>query len=142
MFKKSIAHLLIVFLLAGSSHTGWIDDWASQATSQGPSSFEGQKRNYYSGGYFSARYHASKDYLFSVNAPSIKMGCGGIDIMMGGFSFLKADEMVKKMEKIITSPAAAAFAFDMALGILCEPCKNSLNEMEKFVNALKQHQPG
>lgn len=137
MLKNTVILLAAVSIIQASpAGAGWIDDWMDQTNSAGSSSFEGQKRQYYSAGYYSARYRPSKDYAFSVNAPKVKMGCGGIDIMLGSFAYLKPDELVDKIERIITSPAAAAFAFNMALDILCEPCKNSMNELEKMLENL------
>jgi len=62
------------------------------------------------------------------------VGCGGIDATFGGFSYLNADYLVEKLKAI--SAAAPAFAFQMALGVLCEDCKTTLNWLENIANQI------
>src|SRR5208283_5539131 len=38
------------------SYAGWINDWIAQKTESGPAYFEGQKRGYFTGGSYSARF--------------------------------------------------------------------------------------
>ena len=80
----------------------------------------------------------SNDHLFSVQAPRFKVGCGGIDLFMGGFSFLNANYLVQKFQKILQ--AAPAMAFDMALTTLCEQCANGMKAMENLANRLNNLQ--
>lgn len=137
MFKKILSAVFFISLTFTGYALGasWIDDWLSQTSNAGPSYFSGQQRGYYSGGSFSARFQTSRSYPVSVSAPSIKAGCGGIDIFMGGFSFIKdPDLIVKKLESALSS--AAAIAFDMALDTLCQPCTNALRNFEKVSDML------
>jgi conjugative transfer pilus assembly protein TraH len=53
---------------------------------------------------------------------------------MGGFSYIKADELVKKLKSM--SGAAAAFFFEAALSTLCKDCMTILNKLEDFANAI------
>ncbi len=62
------------------------------------------------------------------------MGCGGIDATFGGFSYLNVDYLVEKLKAV--SSAAPAFAFQMALGVLCEDCKTTLNWLENIANQI------
>jgi conjugative transfer pilus assembly protein TraH len=93
---RAVALLLVAGLAAsapGSATAGWVDAWAAQKTETSPGYFEGQQRGYYTGGGFSARWNLQNDYLWSVTAPKLKTGCGGIDAFMGGFSFLSRDSI-------------------------------------------------
>ena len=92
------------------SWSGWVDDWVQQKSSTSPSYYEGSKRGYYTGGSFSARWQNNDDHLFTASLPKLKSGCGGIDMFLGGFSFLNVDYLVQKLQNILSAAPAAAFA--------------------------------
>jgi conjugative transfer pilus assembly protein TraH len=117
---------------------GWVDDWLDQSSSTSPSHFEGQKRGYFTAGNFSARWLNTNDYLFTAETPKIKAGCGGIDVFLGGFSFLDFEYLVDKFQRILQSAPAAAF--DIALNVLCEQCSQTISKLEAFVDQLNQIQ--
>ena len=120
------------------AHAGFIDDWITARSETSPGYFEGQKRGYFTGGSFSARWPMNNDHLLSVQAPRIKAGCGGIDLFMGGMSFLNFDWLVQKLQNILQ--AAPAAAFDLALKTLCEPCSNVMAKMEDMADKLNNLQ--
>ena len=117
----SVVVALLLGLLVGTiARAGFVDDWITQKSETSPGYFEGQKRGYFTGGSFSARWPQTRDYLVSFEPPRLKFGCGGIDAFMGGFSFMNFEYLVQKLQRIIQ--AAPAAAFDLALKNLCEPC--------------------
>jgi conjugative transfer pilus assembly protein TraH len=133
--NKMLAVLLIFSLLApAQAGAGWVDDWLTQNTSNPPDYFAGQKRGYYSGGSFSARWPNNATYPITVEPPRIKSGCGGIDIFLGGFSFLNFEYLVQKLQRILMS--GGAVAFDLALKTLCEPCATSIKSFEAIADKL------
>lgn len=139
--KKAIAVVLAVTVLTTpAARAGWVDDWVTQKTETAPGYFEGQKRGYFNAGGFSARWPMKNDYLFTIEKPRIKAGCGGIDMFMGGFGFLDVDYLLQKLQKILTSPAAASVAFDIGLNIVCEQCSKAITKFEAIVDALNNLQ--
>lgn len=130
--------LLVTFMIETISSAGFIDDWLTQKTESSPGYFEGQKRGYFTGGSFSARWPMKNDYLFSFEPPRLNFGCGGIDAFMGGFSFLNFEYLVQKLQRILQ--AAPAAAFDLALKNLCEPCSNVIKSMNAASDALNSLQ--
>jgi conjugative transfer pilus assembly protein TraH len=117
---------------------GFVDEWLDQQTVTGPDHFEGQKRGYYTLGSFSGRINNTVDYPVSITLPRLKAGCGGIDMFMGGFSFLNFDMLVQKLQK--TLQAAPFVAFDIALNTLCKDCANAIKSAEQIANALNSLQ--
>ncbi|WP_257291428.1 conjugal transfer protein TraH [Endozoicomonas sp. ONNA1] len=107
---------------------GWVDDWFDNANVGSSSSYESQKRGYYSAGSFSGRINMGNDSLVTIAKPRISAGCGGIDAFMGGISFLDADYLVEKLENMLQ--AAPAVAFDMALKTMCKECSETITKME------------
>ncbi|MCP4339036.1 MAG: hypothetical protein GY799_09170, partial [Desulfobulbaceae bacterium] len=104
---KIIAVTSVIFLsppVIGSA--AWVDDWLQQKTTTSPNHFSGQQRGYYSGGSFNARWPNTSTYPVTVEMPRVKSGCGGIDVFMGGFSFMNTDYLVDKLQGILTNAAA------------------------------------
>ena len=88
---KIVATLIFLLLCPATLSAAWVDDWLQQKTTTSPNYFSGQQRGYYSGGSFNARWPNSTSYPVTVEMPRIKSGCGGIDVFMGGFSFMNTD---------------------------------------------------
>jgi len=97
---------LLVSIVAGSVNNvnaNWLDDWYNNVmtSSSGVNYFEGQKRGYATFGSFSLRLPTRTDYLFSIEKPYLRIGCGGIDLFMGSFSFLNVDYLVQKIQRMM-----------------------------------------
>jgi conjugative transfer pilus assembly protein TraH len=137
--KNQIAVILaIVALFTGICHGNWEDDWLASYSASGPSYVQGNQRSYYSGGGFSARWPSTSDPLLTVSTPRMKMGCGGIDLFMGGMSFMNVNYLVQKLQSIMT--AAPAAAFDIALKTLAPQVAATLKELEAIADRLNQLQ--
>jgi conjugative transfer pilus assembly protein TraH len=137
--KRIVAIFIIICMFVTPVYAGWVDRWISSHISTSPSSYQSQQRGYFTAGSFSARWPQGNDQLFAVNSPKINAGCGGIDILGGGISFLMNPEyLVQKLQQILS--AAAAAAFDIALKVLCEPCAETIKSLEQISELLNSLQ--
>ena len=121
-----------------ASASGWVDDWVNQQSGSGPSYIQGQERGFYSGGNFSMRWQDPTTYPVTTTMPHIKSGCGGIDVFMGGFSFMNSNYLVTKLQAILSN--AAGVAFDLALKTVCEQCANTIKNLESISDTLNHLQ--
>ncbi len=143
--KKKLA-LLTACLIATASLFGAVaqanfaDDWTSNMTtnSTNGSYYKGAQRGYMTGGSFSSRWKQSSDSLVTISKPSVKSGCGGVDMFLGGMSFMNADYLVEKLQRILS--AAPAAAFDIALKTLAPQVSSTIKEFEAIVNKLNNLQ--
>ncbi|MBU0665278.1 MAG: conjugal transfer protein TraH [Proteobacteria bacterium] len=136
--KKMILALFVSLLCPISAQAGWVDDWLQQSNTTQSGYFEGQQRGYYSAGSFSGRWKSTADYPVTIEPPRMKSGCGGIDVFMGGFSFMDSDYLVDKLQAILSN--AAGVAFDLGLKTLCEQCSNTIKNFEALADNLNQMQ--
>jgi len=139
--KRVIAIILVLSMLCAFSEktqADWVDDMVGNFEFIGPSTFEGQQRGYVGFGSVGVRYPVKSDYLFSIEPPRIRTGCGGIDIYLGSFSYLNPEYLVQKLERILQT--APAMAFNLALSTLCEKCQTILSTMEAIANAFNSLQ--
>ncbi|GAB6075390.1 conjugal transfer protein TraH [Desulfurobacterium crinifex] len=140
-WKKKIAGILsVVFLSTSSAPAGnmleFMEDTMESLTTITPHAYQGQERGYFIGGSASIRFPNENIQPFSFTPPQLKAGCGGIDIIMGGFSYLNFDYLVQKLQQILQ--VAPAFAFELALGTLCKDCKNILDSLDNLANQINQ----
>ncbi len=113
---RSTSAALVTLCVAIPANAGWVDDWFDNAVVNGSSSYENQQRGFYSAGGFSGRINTTVDYPITVALPKLNSGCGGVDLFLGGMSFLDEDYLVEKFQNIIQ--AAPALAFDIALKVM------------------------
>ncbi len=138
--------LLLLFLAvarcglmaAPAQAQSWAEHWFDNVTYTSLGSFEDQTRGYVTAGGLSARVDVNSDYLMSLTLPKVKAGCGGIDMFLGGMSFLDPDYLVQKLESILQ--AAPAVAFQYLLETLDEKMGNIISKMEAATNYLNSIQ--
>ncbi len=71
---------------------------------------------------------------FSVSAPSMKAGCGGIDLTFGALSYLNVDQIVAMLEGMMAN--APGVMFEMALKVICPSCMDTLNALNEMANQI------
>jgi len=135
-----LAGLILVGGTAASpAHAqSWAESWFDNVTYTSPGSFEDQTRGYVTAGGMTGRVDVHNDYLMSVTLPKVKAGCGGIDMFLGGMSFLDPEYLVQKLESILQ--AAPAVAFQYLLETLDEKMGNIISKMEAATNYLNSIQ--
>ena len=131
----------VIFFFTGSVSAGesmlqFMEDTMKSLSTLRPQTYKGQERGYFVGGSASIKFPNENIQPFSFTPPQLKAGCGGIDIIMGGFSYLNFDYLVQKLQQILQ--VAPAFAFELALGTLCKDCKNILSSLDNLANQINQ----
>lgn len=145
MFRKFVAAFVsVAFFLtygvgpAAADVSGNMDaywsDGLSAANVTGPSAYTGQAGGYYTGGNLSLRVPQDTYQLASVTLPSLRGGCGGIDLFSGAFSFIGADELIAAVKNIASN--AAPYAFMLALTLISSPISDQLKTFQDWANKI------
>jgi len=79
----------------------------------GPTAFRGQASGHWTLGNLYMRAPVRSEQVATVNLPSFRAGCGGIDAFAGAFSFINSDQLVAFGRAVAQN--AAGFAFELAL---------------------------
>ena len=138
--KKILGTLCISALLVSASNASWLSDFVennfgTSITSESAGYYKSQASGFYSAGGFRARWGGNSSLRpFSVQAPSFNVGCNGIDMVFGSFSYLNFDNLIQKLKKM--SSAAPAFAFQIALSTLCKDCQTILDELTALADMM------
>lgn len=101
-----------------------------------PGVFETQRRGVLSGGSYYVRNPIMNTELVSLQMPSFKAGCGGIDLFGGSFSFINADQFIQLLRTIASN--AKGYAFQIALDIACPSCMQWINNAQATIQKLNQ----
>lgn len=104
----------------------------------GPSAFQGQAAGYYTGGNVWTRFPEKTVNPINIQLPSVRAGCGGIDIFSGSFSFINAAEFVAMLKA--TANNAIGFAFKLAIDSISPEIGNVMGELSARVQDLNQMQ--
>lgn len=131
-FNK-ILILSVLFTPFVSLANDWADDWLSSNSSySGTSSYSGGGRNFITAGNLQFRANSSVSYPVTMSAPRIKGSCGGVDMFLGGMSFMDVDMLVDKFEQMIQNGEVIAFqmaikALSEKLGVTTESIQNVMD---------------
>jgi conjugative transfer pilus assembly protein TraH len=137
--RRLTASILLASIVASpATAQSWVENWFDNVTYTAPGSFQDQTRGYVTAGGMSGRIDVHNDYLASISLPKVRAGCGGIDMFLGGMSFLDPDYLVQKLESILQ--AAPAVAFQYLLETLDEKMGNIISKMEAATNFLNSIQ--
>jgi conjugative transfer pilus assembly protein TraH len=101
-----------------------------------PSVFETQRRGGIAGGSVNLRTKVVNEQLISFTPPSFEAGCGGIDMYMGSFSFISKEQFIQLMRSVAAN--APGYAFNLALGAICEKCQQSIETLQKKIQEFNQ----
>jgi len=111
----------------GAGMQSWFDSMGGFNNATPPSSYKGQTMNGYSAGGFYSRAPVKNYQLMSITPPSLNIGCGGIDLTAGSFSFINKAAITALFQNIGTS---LSYAFLLAI-------KSSMPEMASLFEYLQ-----
>lgn len=96
--------------------------------------YQDQTGGYYTGGNVFARSRVNNPDLFTMQLPHYRAGCGGIDLFLGGFSYINAKEFTQLLRNIGSN--AAGYAFNLALATVTPQIKSVLDELSAKVQEM------
>lgn len=132
--SASLILSLAVILPWGLGHAGVKEDLEQFFMSRGQSvnvseggAYRDQMGSYFTGGSLMTRAKASNTDLMSVQMPSFNSGCGGIDLFMGGFSFINAEAFMQMARNIGSN--ALSYGFSLALQTVTPQIKSIIDRL-------------
>ncbi len=104
------------------------DSVNAQGNVTNPAILQGQTMNLYTGGSLFMRMPKRTYNIASGTPPSWNAGCGGIDLFMGGFSFINKEQFVGMLRNIGSN--ALGYGFKLAIQNLCPTCDNVMQALQ------------
>ncbi len=129
---KQLTALTVSIAVATTSHAMTMQELFVAVNAQGnvsnPAVLQGQTMNLYTGGSLFMRMPRRTYNLASVTPPSWNAGCGGIDLFMGGFSYINKDQFVAMLRNIGSN--ALGYGFKLAIQNPCPTCDNVMQALQ------------
>ena len=141
-WKKIAAAAVSALLLSASpAHADVLSEmnrfWQGAAVNTtGPTAFQGQASGHWTLGNLYLRSPVRSEQVATVNLPSFRAGCGGIDAFAGAFSFINSDQLIAFGRAVAQN--AAGFAFELALETISPVIAETmakLRALAQWVNA-------
>lgn len=95
----------------------------------GPTAYQGQSAGYYTLGNVAMRGPQESANIAAIQLPSVRAGCGGIDLFSGGFSFINSDQIVAMLKA--TASNAVSYAFMLAIKSLSPIIADQMESLAK-----------
>lgn len=111
----------------GSDMENFYNSLGGTASASGPQLYRGQSASYFSAGSMNARVPIRNFNPVSIQMPSIRAGCGGIDLFLGGFSFINSDQLINMLQNIGSN--AVGYAFQLALATISPTINGVLGDL-------------
>ena len=108
------------------------DDLNGNVSYGGPAAVQTQTMNMYSGGNLTLTSPSRSYNLMSIQAPTVNAGCGGIDLHLGGFSFISKEQFVQTLRNIGSN--ALGYGFKIALQNICPTCDNVMTSLQNIAD--------
>ena len=99
-----------------------------------PGAFRGQAMNLYTGGSLMMRAPGRNYPLLQAQLPSLRAGCGGIDLYNGAFSFINKQQFIALLQNIGAN--ATGYAFKLALQSISPDIDKLLTELQDQINKI------
>lgn len=130
LFSKGTAHAAGI----DSSLKDMFNSFGSMTSSTAAGAYKGQTRGYLTGGSISIRNPNKTYQLLTYDSPKFEAGCGGLDLYLGSFSYIDADKFEQLIKNI--GSAALGYTVQLAIGVLCQQCKATLNEIDGIMRKI------
>ena len=142
--RRALRHALpLIFALFAQTATAanlntemqtMFNDLGTLGNVTSPGAFRGQAMNLYTGGNLMMRTPGRNYPLASLQLPSIRAGCGGIDLYGGAFSFINKQQFVSLLQNIGSN--AVGYAFKLALQSISPDIDKLLTELQDQINKI------
>ena len=138
---KTTAFTLAVALALAplNSSAGWMDDFYTSAGAgrniTAPTAINTQSVTGFSGGGVSWRVPSTTITPFQITPPSLKTGCGGGDLFLGGYSFVNKAQFVQALRNF--GQASVGYFFQLAIRSMAPEVAvtlDAINDMAQKVN--------
>lgn len=140
MLRMRITALATALIFTSSSNAMTMQNLFDAVNAEGnvsnPSVLQGQTMNLYTGGSLFMRAPKKTYDIATITPPSWSAGCGGIDLYMGGFSYINKDQFVAMLKNIGSN--ALGYGFKLAIQNLCPTCDNVMQALEATARAVNK----
>ena len=133
--------LFILMTLSPSAFPGMLDDLAGglggSVQTNRPEAWDDQLGGYATGGSLHFRKKQNNLRLFTIDPPSFRMGCGGLDFRTGGFGYINGKQFIDFIKGFATDGmVGAAYGGMLALKTLSPQISDLIDNIENIAREI------
>lgn len=95
--------------------------------------YHAQVRGYMTAGGYNVHFPASSVQLITMSPPTYSGGCDGIDLFLGGMSYISGEQFVNLLKGIAAN--TMGYSFSLALRTLCPVCSTVVSDLQRAAQA-------
>lgn len=130
IFNQSVANV-------DSDLGNFVDSLGYNSNVTQPQAYHSQAAGYFTGGSLFLRGKTRNMQFAQITAPALSTGCGGINLTMGGFSFVSKQQLVDFGKNIMSS--AAPYFFNLALETYAPQVKSTLGQLQAWAQEFNEN---
>lgn len=140
--KKSIVVFTLFAMISTQVNAkNWLektmaDSLGGLSNTTTPKAFHTSTRGVVSGGSVQMRNKIFNNQLISFVPPSFNASCNGMDVFLGSFSFINADELIQLFRSIASN--ALGFLFHLALSVVSEKISQIMQKFSDIVREINK----
>jgi conjugative transfer pilus assembly protein TraH len=140
--RKSVAVAVAASMLVGTSvNAGFLEDFytsAGAAVNVTPAqAYQTQTMGVVTGGSMVWRTPNRNFQPFYFTPPSLRAGCGGIDVFFGAYGLVNRDKFVQFLRQI--GQSASGLAFKVALQAMAPELESKIQDVANYINDWNKH---
>lgn len=101
-----------------------------------PQAVRDQTGGYYTGGSLVTRGAVRETPMAHMTLPSVKAGCGGIDLFTGGFGFVNAAQLKEALKNIANN--SVTYAFMLGIDAVTPMISNEMHALQHWANDINR----
>ena len=141
IFSRLTPLLLIAVSLSAHANLStdldtFFDGLGMTSNTTAPNVYQGQQAGFYTGGSLYARSRVRDTQFASIQLPSMRAGCGGIDVFTGGFSFIDGDQLVNLAKNVMNN--ATGYAFHLAMATISPMMESKMAFLNKWASDINR----
>lgn len=135
---QKVVACIAAYCLVTSAHAGQLSNALEgmYTATTDPQSFKTPSMTGVAFGSFSARFPQQNFNIIAFDPPRLNAGCSGIDMYMGSFSFINADQLKTMLRAF--AQGAVGFAFKAAIRAICGSCAATLDDLQAITQRLNE----
>ncbi|MEO1767684.1 conjugal transfer protein TraH [Thiobacter aerophilum] len=140
MFRKRLIAGVVAAAFAVGAHAtvysemnDWFNELGVYGNVTGPQAISGQTGTTFTGGSLFMRTPIRNYQLFAFQPPTVRAGCGGIDLHAGSFSFINSEAFTALLRNI--GNAAIGAAFMMAVESVSPELADTMKSLQQFAQS-------
>jgi len=112
------------------------DAFSALTSTANPGAYHNQVRGYINGGSFHTHFPSYAVDVVGLSPPHYTAGCRGIDIYLGGLSYISGKQFVHLLKSIAAN--TMGYSFGITMRTLCPVCATTVSQLQKIAQTANQ----